>query len=248
VSLLLFVMTVVPTMLAAFQLWRATQGLDAIKRIVRLDTTPLRDIREGAVEVEGFLEALEPRLLAASGRDAVFADVEVKATRGGGRNSVVVHQSHTQRSVATAITSSDGTKVKLDFSHLEVVGTAAAFVVGGVPNRAEPTRAWAADVPTTATSIQFKERVLQPGARVVVSGIARLDRLSRRRDRREEDLRHRRDPRSSDARLERERAPAPVARDMAGRPAHADRHCRPRLRGSAALVAARGMSVRLMPA
>jgi hypothetical protein len=169
VSLLLFVMTVVPTMLAAFQLWRATQGLDAIKRIVRLDTTPLRDIREGAVEVEGFLEALEPRLLAASGRDAVFADVEVKATRGGGRNSVVVHQSHTQRSVATAITSSDGTKVKLDFSHLEVVGTAAAFVVGGVPNRAEPTRAWAADVPTTATSIQFKERVLQPGARVVVT-------------------------------------------------------------------------------
>jgi ABC-type Fe3+-siderophore transport system permease subunit len=174
VSLLLFVMTVVPTMLAAFQLWRATQGLDAIKRIVRLDTTPLRDIREGAVEVEGFLEALEPRLLAASGRDAVFADVEVKATRGGGRNSVVVHQSHTQRSVATAITSSDGTKVKLDFSHLEVVGTAAAFVVGGVPNRAEPTRTWAADVPTTATSIQFKERVLQPGARVVVSGIARV--------------------------------------------------------------------------
>jgi hypothetical protein len=177
VSLLLFFMIVVPTMLAAFQVWRATQGLDAIKRIVRLETTPLRDISEGAVEVEGILEAvepLEPRLLAASGREAVFADVEVKATRGGGRNSVVVHQSHTQRSVATAITASDGTKVKLDFAHLEVVGGDTAFVVGGVPHLAEPTRAWAADVPGTATSIQFRERVLQPGARVVVSGIARV--------------------------------------------------------------------------
>jgi ABC-type Fe3+-siderophore transport system permease subunit len=174
VSLLLFMMIVVPTMLAAFHVWRATQGLDAIKRIVRVETTPLGDIREGPVEVEGVLEALEPAIVAASGREAVFADVEVKATRGGGRNSVVVHQSHTHRSVATVIKASDGTTVKLDFEHLELAGGEGTFLVGGVPDLAEPTRAWATEVPNTATSIQFKERVLEPGARVIVSGIARV--------------------------------------------------------------------------
>jgi hypothetical protein len=64
--------------------------------------------------------------------------------------------------------------VKLDFAHLEVVGADGAFSVGGISYLAEPTRAWATDVPGTAMSIQFKERVLQPGARVVVSGIARV--------------------------------------------------------------------------
>jgi hypothetical protein len=100
VTLILFIAIVVPTMLAAFHAWRATQGVDAIMRIVRLDSTPLRDISEGPVEVEGVLEALESPIVAASGREAVFADVEVKATRGGGRNSVMVHQSQTKRSIA----------------------------------------------------------------------------------------------------------------------------------------------------
>lgn len=173
-SLLLFIAIVAATALAAFHLWRATQGLDAIERIVRLDTTPLRDLAEGSVEVEGVLEALEPAIVAASGRAAVFADVELTATGGGGRNKATVHHSRTHRSVATAITASDGTTVKLDLEHLEVVSAHGVFVVAGLGNLAEPTRPWASEVPNEATSLLFRERVLEPGARVVVSGIARV--------------------------------------------------------------------------
>jgi hypothetical protein len=62
----------------------------------------------------------------------------------------------------------------LELEHLEVVGGYGAFVVRGLPYLAEPTRAWAKEVPDTATSIQIRERVLEPGARVVVSGFARV--------------------------------------------------------------------------
>ncbi len=172
-SLLLLIAIGVPVLLALFHVWRATQGVGAIKRIFRLDTTPLRDIREGLVEVEGTIAALETPLVAPSGRAAVFADVELHATRGGGRNTVTLHRSHTQRSVAAELTSDDGTRVKLDFEHLEVVGGGDAFLVG-MTDQADVTRAWTTAVPTEATSLGFQERIVAPGARVVVSGVARI--------------------------------------------------------------------------
>ncbi len=42
-----------PAAMGLFHLWRASQGFAALKRIISLRTTPLREIAEGPVEVEG---------------------------------------------------------------------------------------------------------------------------------------------------------------------------------------------------
>ncbi len=85
----------------------------------------------------------------------------------------MVHQSHTHRAVPAAMTTEDGTTVRLDLEHVEVVGAPSTFYVR-ISDVAEPTRPWAAAVPSEAQGLTFSERILPASARVVVSGIARV--------------------------------------------------------------------------
>jgi hypothetical protein len=172
-SILLALAMFVPAGLALFHAWRSTQGLAAVARALRLDTTPLSQLTEGLVEVEGVITALDAPLVAASGRPAVFADVALRGTHGIGKSSRVTHRSHAHRSVKAALTAADGTMVGLDLDHVEVVDASAAFQVV-VSRMEEPTRAWATDLSWDTEQLMVTERIVEPGARVVVSGRARV--------------------------------------------------------------------------
>lgn len=171
--MLLVLAVCVLTGLALFQAWHATQGVAAAARILRLDTTPLGQITEGLVEVEGVITALDTPLVAPSGRAAVFADVAIRGTNGNGKNTRITHQSRTHRAARAAITAADGTTVGLDLENIAVVDAAATFDVQ-VARMELPTRAWATDLSADTERLSIAERIVEPGARVVVSGTARV--------------------------------------------------------------------------
>lgn len=151
----------------------AIRGIPAITRIVRTRTRPISELAEGDVELTGIVRAVGETVVSPSGRKCVVVDVALMATQGKGKQRKTVKEEKLVREAVADVVDATGATVRLDFANVEVV---APVVTMWLDTRtADPAARGYFDFgEKMVDDVHFIERAIEDGARVCVSGIARV--------------------------------------------------------------------------
>lgn len=151
----------------------ALRGIPAIARIVGTRSRPIGELAEGDVEITGTIKAVGETVVSPSGRKCVVVDVALMATQGKGKQRKTVKEEKLVREAVADVVDATGATVRLDFANVEVV---APVVATWLETRtADPAARGYFDFgEKVVDDVHFIERAIEDGARVCVSGIARV--------------------------------------------------------------------------